>query len=208
MWSISKSPAAARTRVCSSRGPVPYWTGMSHPPKSIIRAPARTCQSCSFVSMQPPDKKGERMACSGNGMSSRSVLLCHEPERLLPARWMRPRGDCPFGGCTRHRGGTCGNFPECRPSAILLPESFCGPCVGPLFAPSAIPTRTVPGAIRAPYPVQLRARRALRGFSLALIFRQNCAIVARALRRVKPARCRSRSATRRVDGVVRRKIDF
>ena len=54
MWSMSKSPAASRTRMCSSRGPVSYWTGMSHPPKSTMRAPARTCHPCSFVSMQPP----------------------------------------------------------------------------------------------------------------------------------------------------------
>src|SRR4051812_24827201 len=38
MWLTSNRPAALRTALCSSITPE-YWTGISHPPKSTIRAP-------------------------------------------------------------------------------------------------------------------------------------------------------------------------
>src|SRR5262245_25742887 len=48
MWLTSKHPTAPRTVRCSSTMPA-YWTGMSQPPKPIIRAPRRTCAACSGV---------------------------------------------------------------------------------------------------------------------------------------------------------------
>src|SRR4051794_7925699 len=46
MCDRSKRPARSRTARCSSRMPA-YWTGISHPAKSIIRAPSATCRSWS-----------------------------------------------------------------------------------------------------------------------------------------------------------------
>src|SRR6516164_4224261 len=48
MWLTSKMPAPVRTAVCASVMVV-YWMGMSHPPKSTIRAPCETCQSYRTV---------------------------------------------------------------------------------------------------------------------------------------------------------------
>ena len=48
MWLTSKRPAAVRTAVCSSVMVV-YWTGMSQPPKSTMRAPWPRCQSYKGV---------------------------------------------------------------------------------------------------------------------------------------------------------------
>ena len=73
---------------------------------------------------------------------------------------------------SRVRHDPCGDFPECRPSAILLPESFSGPCVGPRC-------------------LHLR-RSSVRGFSLALFFRQDSFILARAGQPVKGGRNRPR----------------
>src|SRR5262245_47567142 len=48
MWLTSKTPAARRVARCSSRIPV-YWTGISHPPKGTMRAPALRWAACSGV---------------------------------------------------------------------------------------------------------------------------------------------------------------
>ncbi len=182
MWSMSNSPAASRTRTCSSRGPVPYWMGMSHPPKSTIRAPARRCQPCSLVIMLPPlpQKKGNGRVPVPSVMGlrdcSRAALSLLAKFSFRSRRWCASVGNAPSAAArSRVRGGPCGDFPECRPSAILLPESFSGPSVGPLFAPSAIPG--------TPSPAGDSVR--LQGFSRALFFRQDAVMFARAERSVK-----------------------
>jgi len=80
---------------------------------------------------------------------------------------------------SRVRHDPCGDFPECRPSAILLPESFSGPCVGPRC-------------------LHLR-RSSVRGFSLALFFRQDSFILARAGQPVKGGRNRGGRNRPRLD---------
>ena len=52
MWETSNIPTRLRTFMCSSAMPV-YCSGISHPPKSIIRAPDETCQSYKGVLFMP-----------------------------------------------------------------------------------------------------------------------------------------------------------
>src|SRR5713101_5369600 len=96
MWETSKSPAAVRTLRCSSTMPV-YWTGISQPPNSIMRAPAARCranrlvcfgcvvtivmrkphyQLCHADRMPSPVWSGARLLASGS-----TVLLATAQER-------------------------------------------------------------------------------------------------------------------------------
>src|SRR5439155_17307334 len=53
MCDRSNRPHAVRTARCSARMPVGYWTGMSQPAKSTMRAPRRRCSAFSGVASSP-----------------------------------------------------------------------------------------------------------------------------------------------------------